>query len=74
MRHDMCKGGSTSSRTEGGIPKIQSPAPNHRKNWISLDNQNMELPNSMIPKIAKTTPTIVLTRGCSRKGGGGELH
>ena len=51
---DQCKGGATSGRTETSIPKIPSPAPNHRKKWIFLDNQKMEPPNSMVPKVAET--------------------
>ena len=31
MRHDVCKGGSTSGRTGADIPKVPSRAPNHLK-------------------------------------------
>ena len=34
------------------------------------DQQKMELPNSVVPKGAETTPPVVLTRGVVAKGGG----
>ena len=48
--------------TEASIPKIPSPASNHRKNWIFLDNQKMEPPNSMLPKVGKQ---VSLFRSCT---------
>ena len=68
------KGGAKSGRTVISIPKIPSPAPNHRKNLIlNLINQKREPPNSEVPKVADTTPCVVLTRAMSsqRERGGG---
>ena len=44
MRHDMCKGGSTSGRTGAGIPKIPSPGPKSQEKLVFLDNQKMKPP------------------------------
>lgn len=44
---------ATSGMTVIGIPKMPSPVPTHRKSLISMDNQAMELPNSMVPEVAK---------------------
>ena len=46
-----------------------------KKKSIFMDHQKMEAPNSAIPKVAETTPTVALTRAIlsQRAGGGGTL-
>ena len=51
------------------IPKIPSPASNHRKCVIFMDHQKMEPPNFTVPKVAETTPTVALTRVLLWQGG-----
>mmetsp|Transcript_64974 Transcript_64974/g.107898 ORF Transcript_64974/g.107898 Transcript_64974/m.107898 type:complete len:226 (-) Transcript_64974:92-769(-) len=74
MRHDTCKGGSTSSRTEAGIPKIPSPAPNHRIKLDLLGHREIGTAKfHAVPKSRRNNTTVVLTQGCScnKRGGGG---
>ena len=59
-------------KTAISIPKIPSPAPNHRSNLISMDQQKKELPNSLVLKVAETTPTVALTRAFLSPSGGHE--
>ena len=47
-------GRTTSVGTVTRTPKILSPAPMHRKNLISIDNQKMEPPNFRVPKVVET--------------------
>ena len=58
------KGVATGGKTH--IPEIPSPAPNYRKRLIFTD-QNMEPPDSTIPKIAETScwsdKAVVLVKG-----------
>ena len=49
-------------RAATNIPKIPSPASNHRKRVIFTNHQKMEPPNPTVPKAAETTPTIALTK------------
>ena len=38
------------------VPKIPSPAPNHRESLISMDNQRMQPENSMVPTLWEQHP------------------
>ena len=58
MWQDKCRG-AKSGGTAISIPQTPSQAPNRSKNLIFMDNQKMELPNSMVP--LRTTPPVVLT-------------
>ena len=49
------------------MPSLKSP----EKNVIFMDHQKMEPPNSAVPKLAETPPTVALTRALSSQGGGG---
>ena len=64
-------GGKLDGRTATNIPKIPSPASNHRKNWIFMDHQKKEPPNSTVPKFAEPTPAVALTRAVLAHAGGG---
>ena len=52
---------------------FKSQTPNHQKYLMVLDNQKMEPPNSMVPKVAETTPPVVLTPPRLSQGGGGSV-
>ena len=68
FRQRMLKKGG---RTAVGIPRIPSPSPNHRKNFIFMGQQKKEPPNSMVPKGAETTPTVAPTRALLLQGATG---
>ena len=55
--------------TKTSIPKIPFPAPNRNKNLIFMDHQKKEPPNSMVPKVAETTPTVALKGVLLSQGG-----
>ena len=54
-----------------GHSTFESQTPNHQKYLMVLDNQKMEPPNSIVPKVAETTPPVVLTPPRLSQGGGG---
>ena len=58
-------------RAATNIPQKPSPTSNHQKNVTFMDHQKMEPPNSTVPKVAETTPTVALTRALLSQGGGG---
>ena len=64
---------ATHGRTIISIPRIQSLAPNHRKDLIFRDNRKMGPPDSMVPEFVETTPWVVLVGALfsqCKKGGG----
>ena len=49
---------ATIGRTVTSFPKIPCPSPNDRKSLILMDNQKMEPPKSMVPKVAEQTSRL----------------
>jgi hypothetical protein len=62
------KGAAKSGRTAILMPEISSPTPNHRKNLTFIDGQETGPRNSMVPKVAETTPHVVPTRALFLQG------
>ena len=62
--HEACKAGAT------GAGEYHPQTPNHRKHFIVMDNQTMEPPNLMPPKVADTAPPTVPTKATVHANGG----
>ena len=67
QRHTLTEGAKR-GRTIISSPELSFPAPNRRKNLIFSDNWKKEPPNSWAPKVAQTTPRVVLTRAFFSQG------
>ena len=56
-------------RTAIGVPQIPSPAANHKRTLVFMDNHKKERPKSTVPNVAETTTTVVLTGALLSQGG-----